>query len=122
MAKKICLIEDTQDLLDNLTTFLTLEGFEVLPCNNGSDALKKLQHYEPDLIITDLWMPVMNGFILIDELKKMPALEHVPIAVFSAAPLQPNEREELNRKIDGYIIKPITMESLLEAIHSFFNR
>lgn len=119
MAKKICLIEDTYDLLDNLTTFLKLEGFDVMPCRNGAEALKKLNQETPDLIITDLWMPVMNGFVLIDELKKIPALDHVPIAVFSAAPLQPAERQQLNSKISGYITKPITMEGLLEAINSF---
>lgn len=122
MNRKICIVEDTRELLENLTLFLSLEGYEVLPCTNGTEALEKLIVYKPDVIITDLWMPVMDGFTFIDTLKADPVLCNIPIVVFSAAPLQPKERELLDSKIDGFIIKPISMESFLDRIREFVTK
>lgn len=121
MKKKICLVEDTQDLLDNMATLMLLEGFEVLPCSNGAMALEKLKSFTPDLIITDLWMPVMDGFRFIDELRNVAALASVPVMVFSAAPLKPAERDALNKKVVRFIIKPVTAEGFLEAVNGFFS-
>lgn len=120
MSRKICIVEDTPDLLENLVDFLSLEGYDVVSCVNGVEALEKLAHYTPDVIITDLWMPVMNGFELIDKIKANPAWRTIPIVVFSAAPLQASERESLNAQIDGFIIKPVNMENFLDAINEYF--
>jgi CheY-like chemotaxis protein len=120
MIKKICMVEDTQDLLDNITTLMSLEGFDVLPCSNGAMALEKLKNFTPDLIITDLWMPVMDGFAFIEEARRVPALAAVPIMVFSAAPLKPAERDALDKRIVRFITKPVTAEDFLEAVNLFF--
>jgi DNA-binding response OmpR family regulator len=122
MSEKIFLVEDTPDLLENLTQFLVLEGYEVIPCRNGLEAMTELKNHVPDLIITDLWMPEMDGFKFIDELKKSKTLSEIPIAVFSAAPLQENEKEILKTKVNGFIKKPIAMESFLESIHELLKK
>jgi DNA-binding response OmpR family regulator len=116
MNRKICLVEDTPDLLENLSRFLILEGFDVLPCKNGAEALEKLKAFKPDIIITDLWMPVMDGFAFIEAVRRDAVFSHTPIAVFSAAPLQGAEKERLANHVNDYIKKPVAMEELLGII------
>lgn len=119
--KTICIVEDTEDLLENLAAFLTLEGYEVIACSSGMEALDQFTSRTPDMIITDLWMPGMNGFAFIDHVKAMPKCSNIPVLVFTAAPLKPDEREALLRKTNGIVVKPVAMETFLESIKDHFN-
>jgi len=120
MARTICLIDDTPDLLRNFTEFLEMEGFNVWPCNGGSEALKRMENEEPDLIITDLWMPGMDGMAIIEHTRKDKRLDKIPVIIFSARPVQ--DYEEMARKlgVGHYIKKPATLEEILQVVNSFF--
>ncbi|MFN8333574.1 MAG: response regulator [Cyclobacteriaceae bacterium] len=120
--KTICIVEDTEDLLENLTAFLSLEGFRVMACSSATEALEKLSVEMPDMIITDLWMPGMDGYAFIDRVKATPGWGTIPIMVFTAAPLKPDERVMLESKTHGIVVKPVAMESFLETIKAFFNK
>ncbi len=120
--KTICIVEDTEDLLENLAAFLTLEGYTVIACSSGMEALDQLTTRTPDMIITDLWMPGMNGFTFIDHVKAIPKCSNIPVLVFTAAPLKPDEREALLQKTNGIVVKPVAMETFLESIKNHFNR
>lgn len=120
--KTICIVEDTEDLLENLTAFLSLEGFHVVSCSSATEALEKLKHKIPDMIITDLWMPGMDGYAFIDCLKQNPAWHAIPVLVFTAAPLKPDERLMLEGKTNGIVVKPVSMENFLQSIRAFFNQ
>jgi DNA-binding response OmpR family regulator len=122
MNRKICIVEDTPDLLENLSTFMTLEGFDVIACDNGAEALEKLKEVRPDLIITDIWMPLVDGFELIEKLKSDPDLSMIPVAVFSAAPLEAKEKNTLQDKVVGYIPKPVSMEEFLVHVETFLKK
>lgn len=122
MTGKICLVEDTPDILENLTQFLGLEGFDVLPCRNGHEAIETLERDLPDLIITDLWMPEMNGFALIDIISKRQTWNAIPIAVFTAVSLTDNDKELLTNKVVGYMSKPITMDCLIQSIQKYLKK
>lgn len=119
--KTICIVEDTEDLLENLTAFLSLEGYQVIACSSGVEALNQLASTIPDMIITDLWMPGMDGFAFIDHVKARPGCSNIPVIVFTAAPLKPEERQALLEKTNGIVVKPVAMESFLESIKGYFN-
>jgi len=121
MAKKILIVEDTADLLSNLEDFLSMEGYTVISAPNGQRALEILSAQTPDLVISDLMMHEMDGFALVREMKKMPKLDHVPVAIFSAKPLQ--EYEEIARAlgIRCCIKKPSTLEHILNTIQKILN-
>lgn len=119
--KTICIVEDTEDLLENLTAFLSLEGYQVIACSSGVEALNQLANTIPDMIITDLWMPGMDGFAFIDHVKARPECSNIPVIVFTAAPLKPEERQALLAKTNGIVVKPVAMESFLESIKGYFN-
>ena len=118
MTKKLLLIEDTLEALENLRDLLTMEGFEVITATNGDEALYKLYLYTPDLIITDLRMPKMDGFAFIEKVKKTDDLKSIPIIVFSANATPENEQQSLDLGAALFLKKPCPTEILLESIHN----
>lgn len=108
------LVEDTPDLLENLTDTLRMEGYEVTTATNGVDALEILLTKTPDLIITDLLMPRMDGFTLVKKIKTMQNLDKVPLVIFSAKPIDDKEAAEIGANL--YIKKPCAIENLLKSI------
>lgn len=122
MPKKIMVVEDTQDLLQHVTDFLTMEGYEVEPCINGDDAYAKLATSRPDLIITDLLMPKVDGFALIEKIKQHEALKKIPVAIFSAKPPQENEAKALSLNVKAFIKKPCSLDDLLVAVKDILDQ
>jgi CheY-like chemotaxis protein len=116
MTKKILLIEDTLEALENLRDLLTMEGFEVIMATNGAEALSKLYLYTPDLIITDLRMPKMDGFEFIKKVKTINDLRSIPVVVFSANATPENEQKSLDLGAVLFLKKPCPTEILLESI------
>jgi len=118
MKKKILLVEDTVEALDNLRDLLTMEGFEVITATNGEDAMYKFYMYIPDIIITDLEMPKMDGFAFIEKIKKTDNLKSIPVIVFSANATAESERRSLQSGAAMFLKKPCPTETLLESINS----
>jgi CheY-like chemotaxis protein len=115
--KTILVVEDTPDLLHNLTEFLVQEGYHVLTSSTGSDALAQLQQREtPDLIITDLSMPGIDGLILIEEIKKDVRFNKIPIVIFTARPKQDYEENARTLGVTISIKKPALLEEILSTI------
>ena len=109
------LVEDTPDLLENLTDTLRMEGYDVTTATNGLEALEILSTKIPDLIITDLLMPKMDGFTLVKKIKTMQRLGKVPLMIFSAKPISDKEANEIGATL--YVKKPCAIENLLKSIH-----
>jgi CheY-like chemotaxis protein len=119
--KKILLVEDTPDLLENITDILKMEGFQVIPAVDGVDALEKLEHHIPDLIITDLLMPRMDGFKFVETVKNLEHLKKIPVLIFSAKATKENEDQGLKLGAVHYLKKPCPTEFLLEIIRNLIN-
>jgi DNA-binding response OmpR family regulator len=117
MDKLIMVVEDTADLLAGIQELLQMEGYQVSAVRNGVRALKLLPMARPDLIITDLLMPEMNGFDLIRKVREETAWDAIPILVFSAMPAQENERIVFDLGANSYLKKPGTVEALLVAVN-----
>ena len=117
MKKKILIVEDTIEVLTNLRDLFTMEGFEVILSVNGEEAMYKFYLYTPDLIITDLRMPKMDGFALIEKVKKTIELQAIPILVFSANATSENELRCLQLGADKFLKKPCPTEILLNAVY-----
>lgn len=115
--KTICIIDDTAELLRNLTEFLHMEGFVVWPYLNGVDALDRIRKERPDLIITDLWMPTMDGFVFIQKVRHELMLSDTPIIIFSAKPAQEFEEKAVALGVYHYIKKPSDLETILSTIN-----
>jgi chemosensory pili system protein ChpA (sensor histidine kinase/response regulator) len=117
--KTVLLVEDTVDLAEEIAHILELEGFRVISANSGQQALERLHEITPDVILTDLLMPGMDGFELIERIKGDLALIAIPIIILSA---KTNLSDEERRRIVGisaFIGKPCKGHQLVEAVRSF---
>ena len=109
---KVLIVDDEQSLLFLLQQIVEEQGHKVLLAENGEQAVKTVEKEFPALIISDVMMPVMDGYQLLTEVKTRPELSNTKVVLISAAPI--NRRFE--PKDDAYLSKPydlITIEDLL---------
>lgn len=116
---KIIVIDDTLHLLEEITDLLGMEGYEVFTAHDAVDGMKKIETYNPDLIITDILMPEVDGFALISMLRSKEAYRDTPIIVLSAGAAKENEKRALSLEANAYISKPCSANELLSSIQKF---
>lgn len=116
MSLRILAVDDSLTMREMLRVTLCEAGFEVVLAEDGVDALEQLPDVGPDLILTDLNMPRMDGFGLIDAVRKGAISARVPILILtteSAASLKERAR---NAGATGWITKPFDETSLVSTI------
>lgn len=116
MKKLILIVDDTPDLLEGLSDFLRMEGFQTLTAANGSEGLHVLGKSPVDLIITDLLMPVMDGMEFVRQVKNNVATTRIPIIVYSAKPEEEIHNHVLTLGANRFIGKPGSLDNLLTAV------
>ncbi|SRR5258708_2901304 len=116
MGKKILIVDDTSSILENLRELLLMEGYAVAAATNGIEALGELEKEVPDLIITDLVMPQMDGFTFIREVKKQARLRRIPILIFSAKPMEEDGKRIAELGADSFVLKPSSTEVILDSV------
>ncbi|MEK6757168.1 MAG: response regulator [Bacteroidota bacterium] len=82
--KHILIIDDEPAWLKSTARVLRSEGYQVREAKSGAEALTVLRKFRPDLILSDIRMPDMNGFDLLDRIKKLPLISMTPVVFFSA--------------------------------------
>ena len=120
-GEEILIVEDNPDLLDFLTSLLG-NYYQVKSASNGKEALKLIAENIPDLIITDLMMPVMDGLTLSRALKERIDTRFVPIIILSAKTDEETKIEGYQTKVDDYIEKPFNPSLLLSRVQNILNR
>lgn len=111
---KILFIDDEEIIRKEIITFLKYLVDEVVESSNGLEALKKLENFTPDLIITDLEMPHMSGLNFIQEFRK--TNKDTCIIVLTANTSEEYLLELVGLHIEKYIVKPIILEKLISVI------
>ncbi|EAI1047262.1 response regulator transcription factor [Campylobacter coli] len=110
----ILVVEDEVKIRESLVNVLSSRYSKVIGAQNGDEGLKKFKKFKPDLIITDIAMPIMDGLDMAKEIKEI--ANDVPIVVLSAY----SEKERLLRSIDigidKYLIKPVDVEELFKVL------
>lgn len=108
----ILVVDDSQEMRALIADVLTEEGFEVLVAASGDRALSLMSDRRPNLVITDLLMPGMNGFTLRGEMLQRADLAHVPVVVLSAFWQRPSETLD----VVDVIAKPLDLDRLLAVV------
>lgn len=110
----ILVIEDTPDILENLTEYLEMEGYKILVASNGKRGVELAREYIPDLIICDVLMREMDGYEVLHILLDTSATYEIPF-IFSTSMSESVDRATaLKLGADDYIVKPFDVETLLK--------
>jgi chemosensory pili system protein ChpA (sensor histidine kinase/response regulator) len=114
MPKTILVADDDKILTKLLKKYLEDHALDVLVANDGEEALQKLEHTRPDLIVLDIQMPKVNGYSFLFEMRKLEQCAQIPVIILTCK----EEMEEIFR-VEGvkeYIVKPVSNEDLLNKI------
>ncbi|MEO1623505.1 MAG: response regulator, partial [Bacteroidota bacterium] len=115
--RSILIVEDHSDLRNYLKSILD-DHHHCHLAENGADAIKQLEHLTPDLILSDIMMPVMDGFQLLEKLKSQDEWRHIPIVMLTARSELSDKLKALRIGVDDYLLKPFEAEELLVRINN----
>jgi DNA-binding response OmpR family regulator len=111
---KILVIDDDEALLDVLTARLTHEGYEVITALNGQEGLNKAHSENPDILLVDVIMPVLDGFEFVKKIQEHKILKKLPIIIMSGRAAMKDTFDILGA--DLFITKPLKSEDLVSSI------
>ncbi|WP_261817931.1 response regulator transcription factor [Vibrio gallicus] len=117
--KRVLIVEDKLNVQHLLTDFLTSNHFAVSCASNGLDAMHCIEHDNPDLVLLDIMMPVMDGYAFI---KKLRAKSSLPVIVISAKQQEQDIVTGFELGADDYISKPFRMMELLARVNAVLKR
>jgi two-component system chemotaxis response regulator CheY len=119
---KILIVDDFATLRMSLKSVLEQLGYpEMDEAKDGQEAVGKLKEKDYDLIISDIDMPVMNGFELLDYVKKDDNLKNIPVIFITAEAEREKIVESIKAGLDAYITKPFSISTLQQKIENIFN-
>ncbi len=118
----ILVVEDDPAMLIAFQEVLEGAGFNVAVAANGKDALAWLQAQSPDLILSDISMPVMDGFKLFEAVREIPGGALIPFIFLTARGTREDIFAGKSLGADDYITKPVTTQELLSAVHARLQR
>ncbi|MBE0491219.1 MAG: response regulator transcription factor [Sulfurospirillum sp.] len=109
-------VEDEKELREALQSAIGDEFAQFVTARDGDDGLKKFKKFKPDIVITDIMMPIMDGLVMANEIKKLS--RETPIVILSAFSEKERLLKAIDTGIDKYIIKPIDPDELMATITS----
>ena len=115
---KILLVEDNELNRDMLTRRLERKEFTVLCAANGKEAIDSAESENPDIILMDLSLPVMDGWTAAERLKDNTTTKSIPIIALTAHAMKGDREKALEAGCDDYDTKPINFERLLDKINN----
>ena len=119
MSKKILIAEDEEHIAKIIKFKLEKNGYEVIHCSNGKDALASIISEKPDLVLLDVMMPGMNGFEVLKEMKAHPEVERIPVIMLTALGQETDTVKGFDLGVKDYIVKPFRTAELLSRVNRF---
>jgi DNA-binding NarL/FixJ family response regulator len=120
--KKILVIEDEAETLENLVLMLEMEGFYALSAPNGRKGVTVAKHELPDVILCDVSMPEMDGYGVLESLRADEATVAIPFIFLTAKGDKKDRRAGMDLGADDYLTKPAGAEEVLSAINARLDR
>lgn len=119
---KILIVEDEEAIRTSLVDMLELADHEVLVADDGDVGLQRAQENIPDLIISDIMMPNMDGYALFEAIKSDLTTAHIPFIFLTALASYDDVREGMNLGADDYLTKPFNYKQLMTAVNARLNK
>ena len=116
MVKKILVVEDNEQNRVLMRQIFTHHGYEVLEATDGLTGLEMARVHMPDLVLLDIQMPVMNGYMVIRELRNTPELKKVKVIAVTSCAMKGDREKALAAGFDEYVVKPIDTRKFPELV------
>lgn len=117
--KRILIVDDEKDIVESIQFKLEFEGFECLAAFDGEEALLKAKKENPDLILLDVMLPKLNGYMICRSLKSDEKYKHIPIIMLTAKAQESDKFWGKETGADDYVTKPFEMEELIQKIQGY---
>lgn len=114
--KRILIVDDDPDVRQGMHVRLKASGYDTFFASDALSGVAEARKQNPDLIILDLGLPAGDGYVVLERLKRIPALCVIPVIVVSARNVQANEERVVKAGADTYLQKPVTNAVFLAAI------
>jgi len=115
-GKKVLVVDDDEKTVELVKLYLNRDGYRVITAYEGEEALRLAREANPDLIVLDIIMPLMNGHEMLKHLRKDPALKNIPVIICTVS----NEIQDIatasSYNICDYITKPFECAQLIDRI------
>ncbi|MDC1174793.1 response regulator transcription factor [Bacteriovoracaceae bacterium] len=119
-ASKILVVEDEDHLAEGIKLNLKLKGYDVQRAANGQQGLEIWKQWKPDLIVLDIMMPIMDGYQVLEQIRKEDAKQ--PILILSAKNEAADKVKALQKGVDDYLDKPFDLEEFLLRVERLLIR
>lgn len=119
--RQVLVVDDRWENRSVLVSLLEPLGFAVIDVSNGREGLDKAQEIHPDLIITDLMMPEMDGYEMLRQLRQIPELQNIPAIASSASVFESNQNESITAGANTFLPKPVEASALLKLLEKYLN-
>ena len=118
----IVAIDDDETIRELIAAALRFEGYEVLEANNGVAGLAMVRDHRPDLVVSDVNMPEMDGFAMLQALRADPAIQATPVILLTSLQEREHVRSGMTSGADDYLTKPIVFDELRESAAAQLNK
>jgi CheY-like chemotaxis protein len=119
---KILVAEDNAVNRELLRELLETRGYIVVEACDGEEALRMIEQTQPDLLLLDIGMPVLDGFGVVCKIRENPRFASLPVVAVTAYAMQGDREKILNSKFDGYLSKPVNSTSLAEELDRLLSK
>ena len=116
--KKILIVDDEDSVREILSRLLKAAQFEVLLARDGIEGLKKAKKSLPDLVVSDVVMPELDGISLCAAVKNDPTTGHIPFLFITTQAKIGEIEEAMKHSPDGYITKPFELPRIMQKVHA----
>lgn len=118
----ILVIEDEAALRKNITEIIEHYGFRVISASTGEEGIKLAEELIPDIIISDIMLPGIDGFEMFSRVKQLPQLKRTAFIFLTAKSTRSDARAGMNMGADDYLTKPFTKEELINSVRTRFEK
>lgn len=120
MPKKILAVDDERHIVRLVQVNLERAGYEVVTAFDGKDALEKVASEQPDLVVLDVMMPYMDGFEVLQNLRKNPSTRDLPVIMLTAKAQDADVFRGWQSGVDCYLTKPFNPMELISFVKRIF--
>lgn len=121
MPKKILAVDDEKHIVRLVQVNLERAGYTVITANDGKEALEKVNEENPDLVVLDVMMPYMDGFEVLQNLRRSPATRDIPVIMLTAKAQDADVFKGWQSGVDCYLTKPFNPMELLSFVKRIFD-